>query len=97
MQAGVLSNDIVHTLDTIDVAGVIAEEDTTKGSKSAHEIGLVGNGRLNTICVRRGGQHDLRHDEGLTRNKFTIRREKSQRKMEEWLSILTCINEWGGT
>ena len=78
LQAGVLRNDIVHALNAIDVAGVIAEEDTTKGSKSAHEIGLVGDGRLNTICVARGGEHDLRHDEDLTRNKITIRREPTE-------------------
>jgi hypothetical protein len=37
--------------DTVDVTGVVTEEDTTKGGESAHQVGLPGNGSLDALRV----------------------------------------------
>ena len=57
---------VVHAEDTIDIAGIIAEEDTTKGSKSTHHIGLEGDGGLNAAGVGGGDEAytSSRHDGG---------------------------------
>lgn len=41
--------DISSTEDTVDVSRVETEEDTSKGSESAHEVGLEGDRRLNAL------------------------------------------------
>lgn len=38
-------------VDTVDVTGVVTEEDTTKGGEGAHEVGLPGDGGLNGLHV----------------------------------------------
>ena len=63
--AGVEVDEKVHAQDAIDVARVIAEEDTSKGSKGTHKIGFDGDGGLNAASVRRSDQaRSARHDEG---------------------------------
>ena len=44
--------------DTIDVTGVITEEDTTKGGKGAHEIGLPSDGSLDVLDIDGGSEGD---------------------------------------
>lgn len=46
-QALELGDEVVHTHDTVDVTGIITEEDTTEGSKGTHHVGLPGDWRLN--------------------------------------------------
>ena len=63
-QPGVCVDDIVHTKDTVDVARVISEENTTKGGKGAHEVGLERDRRLDAIHVGGRGERNstARHD-----------------------------------
>lgn len=42
--------------DTVDVAGVVAEEDTTERGEGAHEVGLPGNGSLDALDIGGGRQ-----------------------------------------
>ena len=36
-------NEVVHTKDTANVSGVIAKEDTSKGSEGTHQVGPDGD------------------------------------------------------
>lgn len=38
-------------VDTVDVTGVVAEEDATKGGKGAHEVGLPCDGSLDVLDI----------------------------------------------
>jgi len=43
-------------IDTVDIAGVVTEEDTTKGGKGADEVGLPGDGGFNGIDIFGGAK-----------------------------------------
>jgi hypothetical protein len=49
----ILLDEVRHAEDTADVTRVITEEDTTKGGKGTHEIGLEGNWGLDALNVGR--------------------------------------------
>lgn len=52
-----LLDEIPHTHDTVDITRVITKEDTTKCRKGTHEVGLHGDGGLDTRdihCVGHG-------------------------------------------
>ena len=67
--ASLLVDKIRHCFHAVDVARVIAEVDTTKGSKGDHEISLPGNWGFDAVDIG-GGRHlsDLvvavGHDDG---------------------------------
>ena len=42
--------------DTVDVTRIVTEEDTTEGGEGAHEVGLPGDGSLDTLGVGGCGQ-----------------------------------------
>lgn len=52
------ADEDLRASDTVDVTGVVTEEDTTEGGESAHEVGLPGNGSLNALDISGGGQAD---------------------------------------
>ena len=67
--AGILTDEVRHGQYTTHPARVIAEEDTTKGSKGANEIGAHGDGGLEARHVGRprdddGCSSSSRHDGG---------------------------------
>jgi len=37
--------------DTVDVTGVVTEEDTTERGESAHQVGLPGDGSLDALNI----------------------------------------------
>lgn len=45
--------------DTVDVTGIVTEEDTTEGGESAEEVGLPGDGGLNGLDILRGVEGDV--------------------------------------
>lgn len=51
-------NHIVHTYDTVDIARVVAEEDTSKGCEGAHQVRLDRDGGLDALDV--GGRDEIR-------------------------------------
>jgi hypothetical protein len=53
-----LVDEIGHAQDPVNVAGVIAEEDTTKGGERAHEIGFESDRCLDSIDIGRSCEHD---------------------------------------
>ncbi len=65
-ETGVLANKVRHTEDTSHPSSVITEEDTSKRSKGAHQVGLDGDGGLDTRGI--GGPRDhhssARHNGG---------------------------------
>lgn len=68
-QASVLTDEIFHGQHTTHPAGVVTEEDTTKGSKGADQVGSHGDGSLEARRVRRprndnGCCSSSRHDGG---------------------------------
>lgn len=67
--AGVLTNEVFHGQNTAHPAGVITEEDTTKGSKGTDQVGSYGDGGLEARRVRRARYDNRcysssRHDGG---------------------------------
>lgn len=55
-------DEVVHTVDTGDITGVVSEEDTTEGGKGAHHVGLHGNGSLHAGDITRTvGYSTTRH------------------------------------
>jgi len=58
---GLLGEDVGLTLDegdedtgasdTVDVTGIVTEEDTTEGGECAHEVGLPGDGGLDALDI----------------------------------------------
>ena len=66
-KTGVLADEVPHGQNASHPARVISKEDATKGGKSAHEIGLDGDGGLDTFSI--GGPRDdhgsSRHDGGF--------------------------------
>lgn len=56
-------DEVVHTQDTVDVSRIVTEEDTTKGRKGTHEVGLEGDGGLDAQGVdgAPGGGGTTRH------------------------------------
>lgn len=46
-----LLNEVLGAVDTVDVSGIVTEEDTTERGESAHEVGLPGNGSLNLLDI----------------------------------------------
>jgi len=40
--------------DTVDVTGIVTEEDTTEGGEGAEEVGLPGDGGLDVLDILRG-------------------------------------------
>jgi hypothetical protein len=57
-------NEVIHALDTVDVARVVSEEDTTKGGKGAHHVRLEGDRSLDAIDIARAGWNcTARHDD----------------------------------
>lgn len=70
LEIGILTDEVLHGEDTSRPTGVITKEDTTKGGKGAHEVGLQSHGRLNTGGIRgttdgNGGNSSTRHDCGV--------------------------------
>lgn len=68
-QASVLADKVWHGQNTTHPACVVTEEDATKGSKGADEIGPHGDGGLEARRVRRprdddGSYSSSRHDGG---------------------------------
>lgn len=53
-----LADEDGGTEDTVDVTGVITEEDTTKGSKSTDQVGFPGDGSFNAVDVVSGLEFD---------------------------------------
>ena len=45
--------------NTVDVTRIVAEEDTTKGGKGTHDVGLPGDGSLDVLNVRSGMKSSL--------------------------------------
>lgn len=71
-QASVLADEVLHGQDTTHPAGVIAEEDTTKGSEGTYEVGPHSDGGFKARRVRRarndnGCYSSTRHDCGDVR------------------------------
>ena len=67
--AGVLTDEVLHGQNTTHPAGVVTEEDTTKGSKGTDQVGSHGDGSLEARRVRRarndnGCYSSSRHDGG---------------------------------
>jgi len=58
-----LMNEILHSQNTTHVTGIVAEEETSKGSEDTHEIGLDGDGGLNAGGIRRGDDRSTSHCE----------------------------------
>jgi hypothetical protein len=56
-------NEVLHSQNTTNVAGIVAKEETSKGSEDTHEVGLYGDGRLNAGGIRRGDDSSTSHDE----------------------------------
>lgn len=46
-----LVDEVLGTIDTVDVPRVVTEEDATEGGKGAHEVGLPGDGSLDLVDV----------------------------------------------
>ena len=64
LETGVLTNEVWHAQDTTHPARIISEENATKGGKSAHQIGLDGDGGFNPAGIGRAGDdYSSRHDE----------------------------------
>ena len=68
-QASVLTDEVFHGQNTAHPAGVITEEDTTKGSKGTDQVSSDGDGGLEARRVRRACDDDgcyssSRHDGG---------------------------------
>ena len=68
-QACVLANEVWHGQDTTHPASVITEEDATKGSEGADQVGSHGDGGLEARRIRRprnddGSYSSSRHDGG---------------------------------
>ena len=68
-QAGVLTDEVRHGQDTTHPAGVVTEEDTTKGGEGTDKVGPQGDGGLEPRRVRRarddyGCYSSSRHDGG---------------------------------
>lgn len=67
--AGVLTDEVFHCQNTAHPAGVITEEDTSKGSKGTDQVGSHGDGGFEARRVRRarndnGCYSSSRHDGG---------------------------------
>jgi len=45
------SDEDAGTSDTVDVTGVVTEEDTTERGEGAHEVGLPGDGSLDALDI----------------------------------------------
>lgn len=43
--------EVVHPENTVDVAGIVSEEDTTKGSEATEHVAPGRYGRLNTTEI----------------------------------------------
>lgn len=68
-QAGVLTDEVFHGQNTTHPAGVVAEEDTTKGREGTDQVGPHSDGGLEARRVRRAGNDNgcyssSRHDGG---------------------------------
>lgn len=63
---GLLGEDVGFTLDegdedagasdTVDVTGIVTEEDTTERGECAHEVGLPGDGSLDALDIVSSGE-----------------------------------------
>lgn len=64
-----------HSIDAVDVAGVIAEEDATERREGADQVGLPGDRRLDAVDVRRRRERSASGHAGqmLERGKCTGR------------------------
>jgi hypothetical protein len=58
-----LVDEILHSQNTTHVTGIVAEEETSKGSEDTHEVGLDGDGGLNAGGIRRGDDRSTSHCE----------------------------------
>jgi hypothetical protein len=66
----ILLNEVVHSQNTGDITRVISEEDTTKGSKGTHQVGLECDRSLDTHGVRRRGDDSTtRHGKEMFKTK----------------------------
>lgn len=52
------ANEVERTVDTVDITGVITEEDTTEGGKGAEKVGLPGDGGLDRLDIVGGLKGD---------------------------------------
>jgi hypothetical protein len=65
-----LLNEVVHSQNTGNITRVISEEDTTKGSKGTHQVGLECDRSLDTHGVRRRGDDSTtRHGKEMFKTK----------------------------
>ena len=80
VETGVEGDQVVHAEDTVDVARVETEEDTTEGGEGTHEVGLEGDGGFDAACVGRSDEAytSSRHDGG-----FVARRLGAMR-LDKW-------------
>lgn len=46
-----LVDEELGAIDTVDVSGIVAKEDTTEGRESAHHVGLPGDGGLDLLDI----------------------------------------------
>lgn len=44
-------DEVERTVDSIDISGIVTEEDTAKGGKGAQEVGLPGDGSLDGLDI----------------------------------------------
>jgi hypothetical protein len=58
-----LVNEILHSQDTTNITGIVAEEETSKSSEDTHQVGLDGDGGLNAGGIRRSDDSSTSHDE----------------------------------
>lgn len=58
-----LVDEVLHSQDTTNVTGIVAKEETSKGSKNTHQVGLDGDGGLNSGGIRRSDDSSTSHDE----------------------------------
>lgn len=48
--------------NTVNVTGIVTEEDTAKGREGTNQVGLPGDRCLDIVDIVRGSQRSARHD-----------------------------------
>lgn len=106
-QAGVLTDEVLHGQNTTHPAGVVAEEDTTKGREGTDQVGPHSDGGLEARRVRRAGNDNgcyssSRHDGGDISWKYLgavkVKRgevqERARRSTQGGLRVLIICVWW---
>lgn len=77
-----LVDESLGARDTVDVSGVVAEEDTTERGKGANQVGLPGDGGLDAVDIAASSENDTaRHDECWKGILFSSK-ERNEGKMQ---------------